>query len=140
DMTTTTLTSYTVQKVTPDTVVLAMNIEDVDVKAEGAPAGGLEQFATKTKGAKLTITITPEGKMKKVEGIEAFLGKLVEDDEAAKLMKEFINEETFTKGIENSYGFIPDKAVKKGDAWTRETKFSLGPLGFFKLNNIYTYD
>ena len=38
-MKTTTITSYAVKKVTPDTVVLDMKIEDVKVDAEGAPGG-----------------------------------------------------------------------------------------------------
>ena len=139
DSKTTTVTSYTVQKVTPEGVVLAMKIEDVDTKVEGGLGGAIDQVAGKTKGATLTVTMSPNGKVSKVEGAKEFIQKLVGDDETAKMMKEFINEETLTKGVESTFGFLPDKAVKPGDSWTRETKLPLGGLGDFKLTNLYSY-
>jgi Family of unknown function (DUF6263) len=139
EATTTTITSYTVKKVTPDDVVLAMKIEDVNVKSEGGFGGALDQVSAKTKGATLNLTLANDGKVKKVDGLQDFIKQLSGDDEAAKMMKELMNEEMFTKGFENSFGFVPDKPVKKGDSWKRETKFSLGPLGGFKLNNNYVY-
>jgi Family of unknown function (DUF6263) len=139
-MKTTTITSYAVKKVTPDSVVLDMKIEDVKLDVEGAPGGaGIDQLATKTKGANLIITMSHDGKVKKVDGVSEFLKQMAGEDETAKLMKEFLSEDTFTKSLENAFGFIPEKTVKVGDTWNRETKLSMGPLGGFKINNNFTY-
>lgn len=138
-MTTTTITSYTVKKVTPENVVLAMKIEDVDTKSEGGLGGAVDQIAAKIKGANLTITMSPDGKVHKVDGAAEFIQKLVGDDETAKMMKEFISEEDLTKSVDSIFGFLPDKAVKPGETWTRESILPYGPLGSFKLNNLYTF-
>ena len=83
--------------------------------------------------------MSPDAKVKKVEGVAEFIKQLAGEDETANLMKEFISEDMFTKSLESAFGFVPEKAVKVGDTWNRETKLSMGPLGGFKLNNNFTY-
>jgi hypothetical protein len=140
DQKTTTITSYTIKKVTTDSIEMVMKFENVEVKSDG-PIGQFDKFMEKTKGVSFTVTMAPDGKVKRLEGFNEFAKQIVGDDEdTAKLLKMFINEEMFTKGVEQAFGFIPDKAVKPGDTWTRETKIPFGPLGDFKTNSTYTYN
>jgi hypothetical protein len=140
DMKVTTIRSFDVKKVTTQEIVLAMKIEDVDVKSDGPLAGVLDQVTGKTKGVTLTLTLTPTGKVTKVEGFDEYVKKLADgEDEVAKAMKDMITEETLTQGVEQGFAFIPDKAVKPGDTWGQLTKFPLGPIGSLQLKNNYTY-
>jgi hypothetical protein len=138
---TTMLTSYTVKKVTADAIVLDMKIEDVQVKTEAGLGGELSKILEKTKNSAFTVTLAPDGKVTKFEGFAEVAKKLTGgDDAAAQLIKDLVNEEIFTKGIEQAFSFLPDKSVKKGDTWTRDTKYPGGPLGDFKASNTYTYN
>jgi hypothetical protein len=141
---TTTIRSIAVNKVTPDSVEITMRIDDVKVESEGGLGGDLDKLMEKTKGASLTITMTPEGKVKKVDGFDAFFKQVIAgigaQDEISQLLKEMIKEETFTKGVEHSFALVPEKAVKKGDTWTRQMTFPLGPLGDLKSNYEFSYD
>jgi Family of unknown function (DUF6263) len=140
DMKVTTIRSFTVQKVTSQDIVLAMKIEDVDVKSEGPLAAIFDQVTGKTKGASLVLTVTPAGKVKKVEGFGEFVKKLAGgEDETAKAMKDILSEDMLTQGVEQAFAFVPEKAVKPGDSWDQQTKFALGPLGSIQLKNNYTY-
>src|SRR5262249_49578352 len=88
---TTTVTSYTVKKVTSDQIVLDMKIEDVEVRSKGGLGGAFEKIMEKTRGATFTVTITPDGKVQKFEGFGDFAKKLVGgDEEAAKMIKAFL--------------------------------------------------
>jgi hypothetical protein len=138
---TNTLTSYTVKTVTADKVELTMKIEDVAVQSEGGLGGQLDKVMEKTKGFTFDITLTPEGKVMKFGGLNAAAKQLAGgEDDAAKVIKELLNEDMFVKTIEQAFGFLPPKAVKKGDTWTREGKYPLGPLGAFKTTSTYTYN
>jgi hypothetical protein len=135
----TTLTSYKVQKVTGDSIVLVMTIEDVETKGGGGLTG-TGKIMEKVKGAVFTVTITPGGKVTKFEGFESLAKQLGDGDEdVAKMLKAIITEEMFRQPLENSFGFMPDKAVKKGDTWTKDSVYPLGPLGEFKTASTYTY-
>src|SRR5438093_2888995 len=63
---TTTVTSYTIKKVTTDSVVMVMQFEHVDVRSDG-PAGQFSKFMEKAKGIPFTVTMTHDGKVKKFE-------------------------------------------------------------------------
>jgi len=140
DLKSTTIRSYNIKKVTPENIVMVMKIEDVKVTGGGEFGGPAVQMAEKTKGATMTVTMTPGGKVKKLEGFEEFVKNLVGDDEVAKAMKELLNEETIITSVEQSFAFLPDRAVKKDDTWTGNAKVSLGPIGSFHMDNHYTYN
>ncbi len=137
---TTQITKFTVNKVGPEGIELAMKIESIDAKSDGGLGISLGSILEKIKGSQFKVTLTPDGKVTKFEGFAEVAKKLTEgDDDVAKLLKDAITEEMFKKGVEQAYGFLPDGAVKKGDTWKRETKYPAGPFGDFKTNNTFTY-
>lgn len=136
----TTVTSYQILKVTTETITVKMKIEAVDVRSDA----GISQFdkiMEKTKGAVFTVTIDPDGKVKKFEGFGEFAKKVGDGDEdVSKMLKQFITEDMFIQSIEQAFGFVPNKTVKKGDTWTRESKIPFGGIGEFKSSNTFTYN
>jgi len=137
---TTTVTSYQIEKASTAGTVVKMKIEAVDVKSD-SPINLYAKIMEKTKGAVFTFTLTPDGKVKKLEGFAEFAKKLdTGDEDTNKMLKLFITEETYVQGIEQAFGFVPDKAVKKGDSWTRESKVPFSGMGEFKSSSTYTYN
>jgi len=137
---TTMVTSYTVKKKTGSDVVLEQKIEGVDVKSMGGLGGDMDKMMEKLKGATFTITLGKDGKITKFEGYDAFIKNLTEgNEEAAKFVKLMLTEDVLKKSSEEAFGFLPDKAVSKGDSWKREATIPFGPLGSFKAASEYTY-
>jgi len=138
---TTMVTSYTVKKKTGNEVVLEQKIEGVDVKVMGGLGGDLDKMMEKLKGAKFTLTLNPkEGKITKFEGYEDFIKALTEgNEEVGKFIKMMLSEDVLKKSSEEAFGFLPGKAVAKGDSWKKEQSIPFGPLGSFKTVNNYTY-
>ena len=140
DQKTTTISNFTFDKVTADSVSLTMKIENVEVNTEGGFGGQFDKIMERTKGAVLNITMTPDGKVTKVDGFQALEKQLFgADDETAKLLKGLLKEEMFTKSVDQVFGFVPNKNVNKGETWTRESAVP-GPLGNFKSVSTYTYN
>jgi hypothetical protein len=138
---TTFIISYTVKKATSASTILVMKFEDVEVRTESGVGGAFDKIMEKMKGATFTITLTPDGKITKFEGFQDLVKQLAAADEnTAKLIRAIVNEAMVTSAVEQAFGFLPDKAVKKGETWTREGTLPLGPLGDFKSANTYTYN
>ena len=137
---TTTVTSYQIEKVGTEGITVKMKIEGMDVKSD-SPIGLYAKIMEKTKGASFTFTLTPEGKVTKLEGFDEFLKKLdTGDEDTNKMLKLFITEDMYMQSIEQAFGFVPNKAVKKGDSWTRENKIPFSGMGEFKSSTIFTYN
>jgi hypothetical protein len=139
---TTMVTSYTVTKVTSSKIEMVMKIEDADSRGKGGLGGQLGKFIAKTKGATFNVVIQPDGKVEKFEGYKDLEKKILGgvDEETAKMFQAFLNEEMFIQSVEQAFGVVPGKAIKKGDSWTRDGRYPLGPLGDFKCTNTYTYE
>jgi len=142
---TTTIASYTIKKSTDKEVVMEQKIESVKTKVEGGfggEAGGLDKIMEKMEGAKFTITMDPStGKVTKFEGYKELIKAITEGmEEAGKFVELLLTEDTLKKGSEDAFGFLPSKAVDKGDTWKIESTMPLGPFGNFKKNATYTYD
>jgi len=140
DMTNTTLASFAVKDVSESNVVLEQKILDVKVKSSGGLGGGADKMTEKMKGAVFTITMSPNGKISKFEGYEDLIKRIAaENEEAGKLVKLMLTEETMKKGAEEAFGFLPNKAVDKGEKWKSSLTVPMGPIGTFKAENSYTY-
>jgi Family of unknown function (DUF6263) len=134
------VTSYAIKKVTSETVVAKMKMEHVAVKSEGKAASPLGKLLKKFKDAEFTVTLTHDGNIKSFEGFKEVAKAIAGDDkDQAELLKMFINEETFSRLVEDGFCCLPGKTVKKGDGWDRETKLPMPPFGEFKVNNAYVY-
>jgi hypothetical protein len=137
DQESTTYHKYKVLSADKDGIVVEQTIQKADMKS---PLPGAENIGAKMKGLKLTYTLNAKNEVSKVEGYDKFLDAISGDNDMAKeLMKLTMSEDTLKMGVSDVFGFIPNKAVKAGDTWKREYKFSLGPLGDFAINADYKW-
>jgi hypothetical protein len=85
------------------------------------------------KGASFYMTVTPNGGIKTVAGIDKMLdnmaARMTKDTSQVKqiknaLSKQFSNE-VVKQTMESSFKIYPDRAVKIGDSWTVDTKMQM---------------
>jgi hypothetical protein len=135
------VSSFTVKDKKADgSVVLEQKIDTVTMKTSG-PGAADAKPPDGLKGATFTITVSPKWQITKFEGYDALIKKLSgEDAGVEKLIRTFLPEEILRASAEEAFGFLPDKAVKKGDTWERKLVYPLGPLGTLTATNKYTYE
>jgi hypothetical protein len=136
----TSVTSFTIKKVTTESTEVEMKIESVEVQSNGTD-GLLGKIMGKMKGATFTFTLTPDGKIKKFEGYKQWVKSVAgDDDDNSKFLKLFLSEDLFFNMVEKGFTFLPDKSVKKGETWTNESRIPFSSMGELKSKNTYTYD
>jgi Family of unknown function (DUF6263) len=98
----------------------------------------LSDFFKALVGTEFTITLSPEMKVTKIDGRDKFLEKLVGVNPQMKpLLEQLLSEDALKQMADASFSVVPNKEVKKGETWKRESKLSLGPIGTW--NNTYDY-
>jgi hypothetical protein len=133
-----TVTRYKVLKVDKDATVIEQKIESVKNKTSGGLPGA-DKIMDSMKGQTFKLTLNAKGEVTKLEGYDEFIKKLGSDNDAtAKLIKSFMSEEALKASAAESFAFLPDKAVNKGDTWKRSQAVPLGPLGNLKGETTYT--
>jgi hypothetical protein len=139
DSESTTVTRFKVLKVDKDATVIEQKIESIKNKNSGGLPGA-DKIMESMKGQVFKLTLNDKGDVTKLEGYEEFMKKLGSDnDVTAKLLKSFMSEETLRVSAEESFAFLPDKPVNKGDTWKRTQSVPLGPLGGLKGETTYTF-
>jgi hypothetical protein len=135
-----TLAKFEVVEKQGDNTVLKQTIEEIKVKnATGGFAPGADKAAEQIKGLAFTITLDGKGHVVKIAGLDALLGKFAANDDAAKLLRQTLSEDALKRGAEEAFGFLPDKAVEKGQKWERQAPLPMGPIGTFKTTTTYLY-
>lgn len=97
-------------------------------------------------GQSFTITITPDGHVKEVQGIDAFcrrmeekINELPEGQMRVGMETQFkmqYSEEALKANMENSFNMYPDNPIDIGDTWQRKTTMNQGfPM---VIDSIYT--
>src|SRR5262249_877066 len=111
-----------------------------DSTQEGGRANPLSDFFKALVGADFTLTITPQMKVTRIEGRAEFIKKLTAANPQMKpLLEQILSDEALKQMSDPTFAAIPDKEVKKGDTWTRDSKLSMGPIGTYKTTYKYTY-
>ena len=113
-----------------------------DSTKEGAGAGNpLADFFKALVGSKFTITITPDMKIKSIEGRKEFVDKLIKaNPQMEPLLNTILSDEALKQMSDPAFAAIPNKAVKKGENWTGESKLNMGPIGSYDSKYKYTYE
>jgi hypothetical protein len=138
DSESTTVTRFKVLKVDKDATVIEQKIESMKNKTSGGLPGA-DKIMDSLKGQTFKLTLNAKGEVTKLEGYDEFMKKLGSDNDAtAKLLKSFMSEDTLKASAAESFAFLPDKAVNKGDTWKRTQAVPLGPLGNLKGETTYT--
>jgi hypothetical protein len=106
--------------------------------AAGTP---LADFFKAMIGAEFAVTISPEGKVTKVEGRDKFIDGLAKANPQMKqLLEQILSDRALEQMAEPMFAAVPDKPVAKGDAWKREARLVLGPIGSYDATYDYTYE
>jgi Family of unknown function (DUF6263) len=99
---------------------------------------GAQRYMNLLKGAVLTVNISPTGAVKTLEGYEDLIRKLT-GNPADKNAQEVLPKSSLIDDLEEIFHVLPDKAVAKGDTWTRDPlKISLGAWGSLSGNAVFT--
>jgi hypothetical protein len=132
------VTRFTVKKKTDDTLVLEQKIESEKIHRVSGSAEPEGELLKKLEGATFTVTLNSKMKVTNFEGYDALIKKLAKKDDVGKAARTLMPQESLSKPVEAFFGFLPTKAVAKGDEWTHEFSLRLGPLGTLKQENGYT--
>jgi hypothetical protein len=132
------VTSFRVEKKTAASLVLEQKIESIKVTQAGGSAKPEGELLKKLVGATFTVTLDSKMRISKFAGYEALIKKMAKSEDVGKAARLLLPEESLSKPVEAFFGFLPSKAVDKGDEWTHEFSLRIGPLGTLKLENTYT--
>jgi len=138
-------------KVTIDQTIIGVKM-DIEIggskinydstKTEGAANNPLADFFKALVGSKFTITLDLKtSKVTKMEGREAFLGKLVAANPQMKpLLDTILSEEALKEMAEPIFAVVPTEPVAKNSKWKKETHLNMGPIGTYDNTYNYTYE
>ncbi len=111
-----------------------------DSTKEEGQANPLSDFYKGLVGSEFTLTIDKDMKISKIEGRDEFIKKLVKENEGREpFLKATVSDEALKQMSDPAFSAIPNKAVKKGDTWEKNTTLDMGPIGTFDMNNKFTY-
>jgi hypothetical protein len=106
----------------------------------GVQANPLSDFFQALVGSEFMLTIDKDMKISKIKGRDEFIKKLVKENEGMEpLLKTILSDEALKQMSDPAFSAIPNKAVKKGDTWEKNTTLDMGPIGSFDMNNKFTY-
>ncbi|MCS7167994.1 MAG: DUF6263 family protein [Gemmatales bacterium] len=127
---------YEVLQSDPKGYVLQQTVEEVETNDSGILGNIYNQF----RGLKLKLTIDPNFRITKIEGLEQLLERLgTEDPVLGKFVAELVNENVIRQQLQSEFHFLPEKPVAPGDKWQRHLSLTVGPLGTLSLDQTFTY-
>ena len=139
ETTTTWTTLIEVRKAGDKETVLDQTIVSIAVK--GAKAAKLDKngWAEKLKGSKFKFTVSPAGRVLKIEGHDDFVQKVGDSTELQEAEIRFlVSESALRQNLEEMIGFLPEKPVAQRAAWERKGHESVAPFGSFDMTFQYT--
>ncbi len=99
---------------------------------------GAQRYMNLLKDAVLTVTLSPTGAVKTLEGYEDLIRKLTGNPND-KNAQDVLPKSSLIDDLEEIFHVLPDKAVAKGDSWTRDpVKLSLGAWGALAGKAVFT--
>jgi hypothetical protein len=111
-----------------------------DSTKEQGQANPLSGFYKALLGSEFTLTIDKDMKISKIEGRDEFVKKLIKKNEGMEpFLKAILSDEALKQMSDPAFAAIPNKAVKKGDTWEKNTTLDMGPIGNFNTSYKFTY-
>jgi hypothetical protein len=138
ELNSTRLTSFTVLKKTDESLVLEQKIESVKITRASGSAKPEANMLKELEGATFKVYFNSKMKIIKFDGYENLIKKMAKNEEIGKNAQLLMPEESLSRPVEAFFGFLPGKAVAKGDTWDHEFTLAVGPLGSLKLETCYT--
>jgi len=140
ELETTTVISFRVVKVDGDKITLEQKFEGARFKGDGSGDDAVKKLMDRLEGVSLTVNLDSAGKIVSINGYDEALKKLTEGKEKADGLENVFNLETIKVSLNEIFGFLPDKPVKKGDTWSHFTRMPLGPYGFLQGDYVFTFN
>lgn len=131
------------QKIEGVRMAIEIGGNKIEYDSSQPPAAGnpLADFFKALIGSEFKLTISPAMKVVKIEGRDDFIKKLVAANQQMEpLLKQILSEEALKEMTDPAFAAVPDKPVKKGDSWTKESKLNMGPIGSYDTKYNYTYE
>jgi hypothetical protein len=111
---------------------------DYDSTKESGTANPLSDFFKQLVGSEFTLTLDKDMKVTKIEGRDAFVKKLAAaNPQMEPLLNQILSEKALKEMADPTFASIPNKEVKKGDTWSKDSKLDMGPIGTY--DNTYKY-
>lgn len=122
-------------------IEISGNVIEYDSRKEAGTGSSLQEFFKALVGTEFTLTINPKMEVTKIEGRDEFLKKLGQASPMMEpLLKTILGEEALKQMADPAFAAIPEKAVKKGETWTKKSKMNMGPIGTYETEYKYTYE
>ena len=114
---------------------------DSTVAKEKQPKNPMTDFFNQLLNQELTFTINPDTmKVVEIQGRDQFIKSLGDTNpQMTSLLKTILSEEALQKMAEPTWWALPEKAVSKGDTWSKDSELKLGPIGTYKTKFDFTY-
>jgi hypothetical protein len=109
---------------------------------DGEPPDLISQALDQLRGASFVVTLGPDFRVEKVEGVEPFLRRAFQDKPAeVKRIAKAILPWLLTIGTAATFPIGPadGRKIKREDGWTRESSEDMGPFGKWAVTSRYTY-
>jgi hypothetical protein len=101
----------------------------------------LADFFKALVGAEFKMKIDKDLRVTKIEGRDEFVKKLSEVIPAMKpLLEQILSDDALKQMSDPTFAAVPNKEVRKGETWMKESKLSMGPIGTYSTKYTYTYN
>jgi hypothetical protein len=101
----------------------------------------LADFFKALVGSQFKLTISPDMKVIKIEGREAFINQLVKaNPQMEPLLKQILGDEALKQMADPAFASVPPGPIKKGQSWEKQSKLNMGPIGTYDTTYKYTYE
>jgi hypothetical protein len=101
----------------------------------------LADFFKALVGSQFKLTISPDMKVIKIEGRDAFINQLVKaNPQMEPLLKQILSEDALKQMADPAFAAVPSGPVKKGQSWEKQSKLNMGPIGTYDTTYKYTYE
>lgn len=115
------------------------NKVNFDSTKDTGTANPLADFFKALVGSSFKLTVSPDFKVTKIEGRDEFLKKLVTANQQMEpMLKQILSDEALKQMADPAFSVVPNKPVKQGDTWSRDSKLNMGPIGSYDTTYKYT--
>lgn len=121
-------------------IEIAGNTITFDSTKDAGSSNPLSDFFKALVGSEFTLTVGPDYKVTDIKGDDEFLKKLIAANQQMEpLLRQILSKEALKQMADPAFAVLPDKPVKKGDAWKRTSNLNMGPIGSYESTYNYTY-
>jgi len=106
-----------------------------------AATNPLSDFFKALVGSEFKVILSPDFKIKNIEGRDEFINKLIKSNPQMEgLLKQILSDEALKQMAENAFAALPNGPVTKGQSWERKSTVVMGPIGTYETSYKFTYD